>query len=192
MDSRRPGREAPGGGQTSSARPGCIPRAAGGDQARWRGGQWLTRCSARSMQPIPSGGDVVDGQPVDAADMTAASTVAQSVFQDDETRSFTADGRTTYVDRGLPSAGDWSVTGDGTFASFWTPTCRGRTRLGGLSRTECGWAPVSRIPAAASGARAGIDDWTRFEPSVEITIGSVLPPVRLLDSWLRRTLTSAV
>jgi hypothetical protein len=90
-----------------SPRPGCISRATGGDQARWRGGQWLTRCSARSMEPIPSGGDVVDGQPVDAADMTAASTVA-----------------------------------------------------------------------AESGARAGIDDWTRLEPYVEITIGSVLPPVR--------------
>ncbi|WP_233578533.1 MULTISPECIES: hypothetical protein [unclassified Micromonospora] len=76
------------------------------------------------MNPVPSGGDVVDGQPVDAADMIAALTAAQFVFQDGATQSFTAEGRTTYVDRGTPSAGEWSVTGDGTFASFWPPTYR--------------------------------------------------------------------
>ena len=76
------------------------------------------------MDRIPSGGDVVDGQPVDAADMIAALTATQFVFEDGATQSFTAEGRTTYVDRGLPSAGEWSVTGDGTFASFWPPTYR--------------------------------------------------------------------
>ena len=76
------------------------------------------------MDCIPSGGDVVDGQPVDAADMIAALTATQFVFEDGATQSFTAEGRTTYVDRGLPSAGEWSVTGDGTFASFWPPTYR--------------------------------------------------------------------
>jgi hypothetical protein len=76
------------------------------------------------MDPIPSGRDVADGQPVDAADMIAALTAAQFVFEDGATQSFTADGRTTYVERGAPSAGEWSVTGDGTFASFWPPTYR--------------------------------------------------------------------
>jgi hypothetical protein len=76
------------------------------------------------MDPVPSGRNVVDGQPVDAVDMIAALTAAQFVFQDGATQSFTADGRTTYVDRGTPSAGEWSVTGDGTFASFWPPTYR--------------------------------------------------------------------
>lgn len=76
------------------------------------------------MDRLPSGGDVVDGQPVRAADMVGALTAAEFVFEDGATQTFTADGRTSYVDRGLPSAGEWSVTGDGTFASFWPPTYR--------------------------------------------------------------------
>lgn len=76
------------------------------------------------MDRIPSDGAAVDGQLVDAADMIAALTAAQFVFQDGATQSFTADGRTTYVDRGTPSGGEWSVAGDGTFASFWPPTYR--------------------------------------------------------------------
>lgn len=76
------------------------------------------------MDPIPSGADVVDGRLVDAADMIAALTAAQFVFDDGATQSFTAEGRTTYVERGTPSGGEWSVEGDGTFASFWPPTYR--------------------------------------------------------------------
>lgn len=76
------------------------------------------------MDRIPSGGDVVDGQPVDAADMIVALTAGQFVFEDGATQSFTAEGRTTYVERGVPSAGEWSAAGDGTFASFWPPTYR--------------------------------------------------------------------
>ncbi|MBM7494396.1 hypothetical protein JOD64_005618 [Micromonospora luteifusca] len=76
------------------------------------------------MGPVPSRGNVVDGQPVDAVDMIAALTAAQLVFQDGATQTFTADGRTTYADRGTPSTGEWSVTGDGSFASFWPPTYR--------------------------------------------------------------------
>jgi hypothetical protein len=72
----------------------------------------------------PSGTEVADGQLVDAADMIAARTAAPFVFQDGATQSFTADGRTTYVEQGTPSAGEWSVAGDGTFASFWPPTYR--------------------------------------------------------------------
>ncbi|MBM0256818.1 hypothetical protein JNW89_07950 [Micromonospora sp. 4G55] len=56
--------------------------------------------------------------------MIAALTAAQFVFQDGATQSFTAEGRTTYVDRGTSSAGEWSVTGEGTFSSFWPPTYR--------------------------------------------------------------------
>ena len=76
------------------------------------------------MDGMPGGTDVVDGQLVDAADMIAALTAAQFVFQDGATQSFTPDGRTTYVERGVRSAGEWSVAGDGTFASFWPPTYR--------------------------------------------------------------------
>ncbi|MEV6370384.1 hypothetical protein AB0L86_26215 [Micromonospora musae] len=76
------------------------------------------------MDALPSGGHAVDGQPIAAVDMIAALTAAQLVFQDGATQSFTAEGRTTYVEGGTPSAGEWSVTGDGTFASFWPPTYR--------------------------------------------------------------------
>ncbi|MFI7610344.1 hypothetical protein ACIBP6_03805 [Nonomuraea terrae] len=76
------------------------------------------------MDCIPSHGNVADGQPVDAVDMIAALTSSQFVFSDGATQTFTAEGRTTYVDRGLSSAGEWSVVGDGTFASFWPPTYR--------------------------------------------------------------------
>jgi hypothetical protein len=76
------------------------------------------------MDRIPSGRNVVDGQPVDAVDMIAALTASQFVFPDGATQTFTAEGRTTYVDRGMSSAGEWSVVGDGTFASFWPPTYR--------------------------------------------------------------------
>ena len=76
------------------------------------------------MNGLPDGAEVVDGQLVAAADMIAALTAAQFVFQDGATQSFTADGRTTYVEQGVPSAGEWSVAGDGTFASLWPPTYR--------------------------------------------------------------------
>jgi hypothetical protein len=76
------------------------------------------------MDRLPSGKNVVDGQPVDAVDMTAALTASQFVYQDGATQSFTEDGRTTYVEGGAPSAGEWSVAGEGTFSSFWPPTYR--------------------------------------------------------------------
>lgn len=77
------------------------------------------------MDPITSGKDVIDGRPVDAADMVSALTAGRFVFEDGATQLFTADGRTTYVEAGgRASAGEWSVTGDGTFASFWPPSYR--------------------------------------------------------------------
>ncbi|MFF5292068.1 hypothetical protein [Paractinoplanes globisporus] len=76
------------------------------------------------MNDLPSGTNVVDGQQVGATDMIAALTAAPFVFQDGATQSFTADGRTTYVERGVPSDGEWSVAAEGTFASFWPPTYR--------------------------------------------------------------------
>ncbi|GIL27786.1 hypothetical protein [Actinocatenispora comari] len=76
------------------------------------------------MDRLPSGSDVVDGQPVAAVDMVAALTAAQFVFEDGATQSFTAAGRTTYVENGVPSDGEWSVAGDGSFASFWPPAYR--------------------------------------------------------------------
>jgi hypothetical protein len=65
-----------------------------------------------------------NGELVKAADMPAALTAATLVFHDGATQKFTADGRTTYVEQGRHTAGEWSVSGDGTFSSFWPPSYR--------------------------------------------------------------------
>jgi hypothetical protein len=67
---------------------------------------------------------VTNGDPVKAADMPDALTAATLVFDDGATQKFTADGRTTYVERGRQTAGEWSVSGDGAFSSFWPPDYR--------------------------------------------------------------------
>jgi hypothetical protein len=64
------------------------------------------------------------GELVRAADMPDALTAATLVFDDGATQTFTADGRTTYVERGRQTTGEWAVTGDGTFSSFWPPDYR--------------------------------------------------------------------
>jgi hypothetical protein len=61
---------------------------------------------------------------VGADRMAAALTAGTLVFADGATQVFTSDGRTTYVDRGRPTEGDWSVLGDGEFSSFWPPSYR--------------------------------------------------------------------
>ena len=65
-----------------------------------------------------------DGEPVSAADMTSALTAAPLRFRDGSTQEFTADGRTSYVERGRTATGQWSVLGDGKFLSFWPPDYR--------------------------------------------------------------------
>ena len=65
-----------------------------------------------------------NGELVGAADMADALTAATLVFDDGATQTFTLDGRTTYVEQGRQSAGEWSVVADGTFSSFWPPDYR--------------------------------------------------------------------
>jgi hypothetical protein len=66
-----------------------------------------------------------NGELVSAADMPKALTAATLVFADGATQEFTPDGRTTYVEQGRRTAGEWSVVSDGTFSSFWPPDYRG-------------------------------------------------------------------
>ncbi|MFC7277274.1 hypothetical protein ACFQS1_25055 [Paractinoplanes rhizophilus] len=82
--------------------------------------------------------------------MITALTAAQFVFQDGATQSFTADGRTTYVERGARSSGEWSVVDDGTFASFWPPTYR--------ATYEVRWTVENGVPVGVSftDARSGV------------------------------------
>jgi hypothetical protein len=65
-----------------------------------------------------------NGELVRAADMPDALTAATLVFDDGATQKFTPDGRTTYVEQGRQTAGEWSVLSDGTFSSFWPPDYR--------------------------------------------------------------------
>jgi len=64
------------------------------------------------------------GELVSAADMADALTAATLVFDDGATQTFTPDRRTTYVERGRRTTGEWSVLADGTFSSFWPPDYR--------------------------------------------------------------------
>jgi hypothetical protein len=64
------------------------------------------------------------GELVVAADMSAALTAAPLVFGDGATQVFSTDGRTTYVEQGRTTRGQWSVVGDGKFSSFWPPDYR--------------------------------------------------------------------
>ena len=65
-----------------------------------------------------------NGELVRAADMPDALTAATLVFDDGAIQTFTSDGRTTYLEQGRQTTGEWSVLSDGTFSSFWPPDYR--------------------------------------------------------------------
>jgi hypothetical protein len=67
---------------------------------------------------------VANGGLVLAKDMPDALTLATLVFEDGARQTFTADGKTTYVDHGESTQGQWSIVEDGTFSSFWPPDYR--------------------------------------------------------------------
>ena len=48
------------------------------------------------------------------------------VFSDGATQVFEAGGRTTYVENGRPTSGEWYVDDDGHFGSYWPPSYRAR------------------------------------------------------------------
>ena len=56
-----------------------------------------------------------------AKDMPDALTAATLVFADGAKQTFTVDGKTTYVDHGGSTQGEWSIVEDGAFSSFWPP-----------------------------------------------------------------------
>lgn len=81
------------------------------------------------MPEALEGLQVADDDIVRAEHMTAALTAGTLVFGDGATQVFTSDGHTTYTEGGRPSRGEWSVEGDGEFASFWPPSYRARYGL---------------------------------------------------------------
>src|SRR3954465_8703705 len=98
-----------------------------------------------------------NGELVGAADMADALTAATLVFDDGATQTFTPDGRTTYVEQGRPTAGEWSVVADGTFSSFWPPDYRAPYVLRWCAKDS---PPVGlSFPAPRGGQR--FDGWYR-------------------------------
>jgi hypothetical protein len=68
----------------------------------------------------PTGG----GERIAADDIARAVTAAELVYEDGSTQVFRADGSTTYVEHGRPTAGEWYVDDEGRFCSFWPPSYR--------------------------------------------------------------------
>ncbi|NEN07773.1 hypothetical protein G3T36_18105 [Diaminobutyricibacter tongyongensis] len=64
------------------------------------------------------------GGPIGAEDIERAITVGELVYEDGSTQVFLPDGRTTYVERGRPTDGEWYVDDQGKFWSFWPPSYR--------------------------------------------------------------------
>jgi len=64
---------------------------------------------------------VANGDLVLAKDMQDALTAATLVFDDSASQTFTTDGKTTYVENGRSTRGEWSIVRDGEFSSFWPP-----------------------------------------------------------------------
>jgi hypothetical protein len=56
--------------------------------------------------------------------MADALTAATLVFDDGATQTFTPDGRTTYVEQGRQTAGEWCGRAGGPFSCFWPPAYR--------------------------------------------------------------------
>jgi hypothetical protein len=67
---------------------------------------------------------VANGDLVLAKDMPDALTADALVFEDGARQTFTADGKTTYVEHGGSTQGEWSIVRDGEFSSVWPPDYR--------------------------------------------------------------------
>jgi hypothetical protein len=78
---------------------------------------------------------VANGDLLLAKDMQDALTAATLVFGDGARQTFTADGKTTYVEHGGSTQGEWSIVQDGEFSSFWPEAVTALT--GATSKTSC-------------------------------------------------------
>lgn len=59
-----------------------------------------------------------------ASDIPDALTHAPFTYADGATQIFTPDRRTIYSENGVPTVGEWGVTDQGHFWSFWPPNYR--------------------------------------------------------------------
>lgn len=67
---------------------------------------------------------VQNGARIEAGTVRDAVTRAPFVYADGATQVFTEDGRTTFIEKGRSSTGEWGVDDDGRFWSFWPPSYR--------------------------------------------------------------------
>lgn len=65
-----------------------------------------------------------DDTRIPAEDIAAALTRAPFTYRDGASQVFTDDGRTSYVENGRRTAGEWGVDERGRFWSFWPPSFR--------------------------------------------------------------------
>ena len=70
-----------------------------------------------------------DGEPIDTGDVPGVPTTSAFLYADGSTQTFTPDGKTIYIENGLPTAGEWSVNRKGRFVSFWPPSYRSTYEL---------------------------------------------------------------
>jgi hypothetical protein len=73
--------------------------------------------------------EVRDDDPVAPAFIPQALTAGEFEFADGATQVFEVNGRTTYVEHGRRTSGEWYVDDDGHFGSFWPPRYRARYDL---------------------------------------------------------------
>jgi hypothetical protein len=76
------------------------------------------------MAQAPDDVNVADGDPVATQDIPAAVTANDLIYDDGASQTFEPNGRTTYVENGKPSHGQWYVDESGHFCSFWPPSYR--------------------------------------------------------------------
>ena len=65
-----------------------------------------------------------DGVVVATEHIRTALLAGAFLFEDGSVQTFELSGATTYVERGRPTEGKWSIDGDGRFCSFWPPDFR--------------------------------------------------------------------
>lgn len=110
--------------------------------------------------PAPRTGDRID-----AGDIPDALTRAPFTYTDGATQVFTPDGRTTYIENGSPTTGEWGVNDQGRFWSFWPPTYRATYDVFWI--TEADAAVGLRFVELG---RGGTSDG-RYTPQHDVTVG---------------------
>lgn len=73
---------------------------------------------------------------IQADQITAALTRAPFTYVDGATQIFTPDGRTSYVENGMTTFGEWGVTDRGRFWSFWPPSYRAEYDVFGIADSD--------------------------------------------------------